>query len=248
MKILYCRTRIIGRKIIDVNRIGKVLVLKLSESKFISIHLKMTGQILYTDDFNHAVFPKTVPFTGGNIMPAKTTRIIFIFSDHSVIFFNDMRKFGWIKLSDKPETPSSPDVLSSGFTYDYLNKLAGNCGQAVKLLLMDQEKISGLGNIYVNDSLWEAKINPFRRSKSLDSKEIKNLYSGIKKIIHESLHNKGSSSSDESYILPSSLRGRYQNHFKVYEREGKPCLRDKTPIKREKQAGRSSYFCPECQK
>lgn len=244
---------IIGRKIISIDRYGKILsfklykLSKLSNFIYLNIHLKLTGQILYTENLKNSVFKNTIPFTGTIKMPSKTTRIVFAFSDGSGLFFNDMRKFGWIKITDKPEKPPGIDTLSNMFTVKYLTVITQKTNKPIKFLLMDQEKIAGIGNIYANEALFLAKIHPLKKSKSLSKSEVPNLYKSIKKVIEQGIRYGGSSGADEAYIRPNGSRGSYQTHFKVYQREDKPCLICKTPIKRIKQGGRSSFFCPKCQ-
>lgn len=136
----------IGRKIIDIQRYGKVLVFKLV-NKFLNIHFKLSGQMLFAKNINKAVFKNNIPFTKGNKMPGNTTRIIIKFKDGSGLFFNDLRKFGWIKISDQPLIPKGVDVLSKEFTRDKLIQLVSTSSRPIKLILMDQDKITGIGNI-----------------------------------------------------------------------------------------------------
>ena len=168
--------------------------------------------------------------------------------DNSGLFFNDLRKFGWIKVADKPEQPKGNDVLSKNFNLQFVNSFIHKTNKPIKLLLIDQDKIAGVGNIYANDALFLAKINPLRRSNTLTAPEINNLYKAIKKVIEQGLKHGGSSGADEAYIRPDAKKGEHQKYFMVYQREGEPCSHCKTPIKRIKQGGRSSFFCPVCQK
>lgn len=239
---------VIGKKIINIERYGKVLVLQLVDGKYLNIHFKLSGQILFANDVNNAVFTNIIPFTGGNKMPANTTRIIIKFSDNSGLFFNDLRMFGWIKISSEPLAPKGIDVLDKKFTPQLVNSLTRKTRKPIKVLLMDQDLITGIGNIYANDSLFLAKIHPLRPSDSLTENEIKLLYKSIKKVINEGIKDLGSSGADEAFILPDGSRGNHQRRFLVYQREKQPCLVCKTLIKRIKHNGRSSFFCPNCQK
>ncbi|MFA5770232.1 MAG: bifunctional DNA-formamidopyrimidine glycosylase/DNA-(apurinic or apyrimidinic site) lyase [Patescibacteria group bacterium] len=246
------KEEVIGKKIISVNRYGKVLVFKLYKLyelyNFINFHLKLSGQILFSKNVNHAVFKNTIPFTGGNKMPANTTRVIVKFTDGSGIFFNDLRKFGWIKISSQPLKPKGIDVLDKKFTVSLVEKLTQKTRKPIKVLLMDQDLITGIGNIYANDSLFLAKIHPQRLSNSLTEQEIGLLHKTIKQTINEGIKDCGSSGADEAFILPDGSRGGHQRNFLVYQREKQPCLNCKTLIKRVKHNGRSSFFCPVCQK
>jgi len=239
---------VIGKKIVDVNRYGKVLVIKLVNDKYLNIHFKLSGQILFAKDIDHAVFKNTIPFTGGNKMPANTTRVIIRFSDGGGLFFNDLRMFGWIKVSDEPLAPKGIDVLSEKFTPNLIASLTEKTRKPIKVLLMDQDLITGIGNIYANDALFLAKIHPQRPSNSITGQEIKLLFNSIKKVINDGIKDLGSSGADEAFILPDGSRGNHQRSFLVYQQEDKPCPNCKTKIERIKHNGRSSFFCPNCQK
>jgi formamidopyrimidine-DNA glycosylase len=246
------KKNVLGYKIISIERFGKVLVLKLVNSqarkqinRFLNIHFKLSGQMLYAKDLINAVYKNKIPFTNGYKMPANTTRVVIEFKDGSGLFFNDLRKFGWIKISNKPIVPKGIDLLSKEFTPD---KLISSSNQPIKVALMDQDKITGIGNIYANDSLFLAKIHPLRPAKSLTKSENNKLYISINKVILNGIRDQGSSGADEAFILPDGSRGRHQRHFLVYQREGEPCKVCKTLIKRIKHHGRSSFFCPMCQK
>jgi formamidopyrimidine-DNA glycosylase len=239
---------VINQKIVEIQRKGKVLSMKLSNNLYLNIHLKLTGELLFTKNKNNPVFPEVIPFTNTKKMPGSTTRIIISFHDGSILFFNDLRKFGWIKVGNKPEQPKGIDVLSNDFSLPLVNSLTRKTDKPIKLLLMDQDKITGIGNIYANDALFLAKIHPQRKSRSLSGKETANLYKAIKKIIEQAILHGGSSGADEAFIKPDGRKGEHQRYFLVYQQENLPCPNCKTPIKRIKQNGRSSFFCPRCQK
>lgn len=239
---------IIGQKVVSVIRKGKVISIKLSNDLYISVHLKLTGQLLFAANKQQTKFSTLIPFAETDTMPGKTTSVIIEFDDGSTLFFNDLRTFGWMKVGKLPEGPQSVDVLSPDFTEEYLQSITSKTRKPIKVLLMDQDSLAGIGNIYANDSLFIAKINPLRKSNILTPTEISALYKAIQEIIAEGLLYKGSSARDEVYIMPDGSKGSYQDHFKVYHQENKPCLRCKTPIKRIKQGGRSSFYCLVCQK
>jgi formamidopyrimidine-DNA glycosylase len=253
------KNAILNHKIISVDRYGKILVIKLSpktnstnlrpiQPTFLNVHFKLSGQMLFSKNADKAVFKNVIPFTGGNKMPANTTRVIIKFTDGSGLFFNDLRKFGWIKVSDQPLKPKGVDVLDKKFTPKLLTNLTSSTRRPIKVFLLDQDLITGIGNIYANDSLFLAKIHPQRPANSLKNKEIEQLYKAIHKTIKEGLRDLGSSGADEAFILPDGSKGRHQRHFLVYQREKQPCLVCKTIIKRIKHNGRSSFFCSNCQK
>ena len=237
-----------GQKIVDVERYGKVLVIALEKGKYLNAHFKLSGQMLYSKNAKRAIFKNKIPFTKGNVMPANTTRIIIKFKEGGALFFNDLRKFGWVKLTDKPESPKGVDVLSSKFTVNYLFSVLRITRKPIKVALMDQDKITGIGNIYANDSLYLSKIHPQRLSNSLIIDEIEKLHKAILAEIKKGIKDKGSSGADEAFILPDGSKGNHQRRFLVYQREKQPCLRCQSAIKRIKHNGRSSFFCPKCQK
>lgn len=238
---------IIGAKITQLLRKGKYLSIKLSNDFYLNIHLKMSGQILYVESLDNPVIKNNIPKQNTNRLPIKYTRIILTFDDNSAIFYNDMRKFGWLKLSKKPEEPASPDVYSDEFTIEYFKNVTKNSKQPIKSFLLDQTKLAGVGNIYANDALWEAHVHPEKITGNLTVKDVEKLFHAIKKIIAEGVKYRGSSAKDENYIMPDGSLGGYQHHFKVYHRTGEQCLRCASEIKRIKQNGRSSFYCPTCQ-
>lgn len=237
-----------NQKIIELFRKGKYLAIKLDNDYFLNVHLKMSGQFLYSKDKKHTEFPTIIPFTKSHQMPGSTTRIIINFTDQSILFFNDLRKFGYIKVSKIIEFPKSPDILSRLFTIDYLIDVLKHSSRPIKIILLDQNKMAGIGNIYANEALFYAKIHPLQPSKLLTIKQIKKLYISIISVINKAIKYQGSSASDEAFILPNSSKGSYQKFLQVYDREGKKCYICKSTIKRIKHHGRSSYFCPNCQK
>lgn len=252
---------IIGAKIVQILRKGKYLSIQLStkdntksleipeknKTLFLNIHLKMSGQILYVESLDNPVVKNTIPKQNTNRLPIKYTRVIINFDDNSAIFYNDMRKFGWLKIAHSPDGPTSADVFSDEFTLEYFQKVTYKSKQQIKSFLLDQTKLAGIGNIYANDALWQANIYPERITGDLSQVEITKLFHAIRDIIAEGVKYRGSSAKDENYILPDGSLGGYQNHFKVYHRTNQPCLTCNTPIKRLKQNGRSSFYCEKCQ-
>lgn len=240
-----------GWRISDVLRKSKVIeILFQGKGDMVIVHLKMTGQLIYVDGDKRVV--------GGHPsadwvkdLPSKHTRVIWEFKDGSKLFFNDMRVFGWMKLImrekyEKEIRKMSPDVTDKEFTPDYLQGILERSKKAVKLVLLDQDKIGGLGNIYVNDALFLAKIRPERKSDSLDKKEVSKLHKAIVEVINLGIKYGGASSSN--YVNVSGLGGTYQDHFLVYKQEGKKCSVCGTIIKKERLGGRGTFFCPHCQK
>ena len=194
--------------------------------QYINIHLKMSGRLSY--------------------IPTEHTRVTFEFADGSRLYFNDPRTFGWVKVTDLPEITKGADVLSPSFTEEYFIKQVTNQSKDIKTVLLDQDLMAGIGNIYANDALWESQINPFVKSMKISHKKLVSLYNAVKLVIAEGIKH-GGSSKTWVYRLPNGASGDYQNHFRVYDQEGKLCRRCQTIIKRVSKNGRSSFMCPSCQ-
>lgn len=243
---------VIGETIKGVERKGKILIIKLSSDKALLIHFKLTGQIVWVSQEGEGVtLGHPIPFAGSEL-PAKTTHVIFTINGGK-LFYNDLRQFGWIKvISDLGNLGDleklGPEPFSKEFTIDYLKQVFSKTSKPIKLVLMDQEKIAGIGNIYANDALFEAGIMPTRPAKSLKDKEIKILRYSILGVLEDGLKYGGSSAADEAYIKPSGEPGEYQKHFRVYQRDGEKCPRCGEVIKRINLGGRGTFFCPACQR
>jgi formamidopyrimidine-DNA glycosylase len=241
---------VIGAKIVGLKRIGKGLIIELNNDFVLAVHLKMTGQLIYSDKStqNLALSPKV----GGRTLPSGYSHIIFTLDNGAYLYYNDLRQFGWIKVVKKDELMQIPFFKEMGpeplkdLTLEKFAKIALGSNLTIKVLLMDQKKIGGIGNIYANDALFEAKIDPRRKAKSLKSEEIKKLYDSILKVLQASLDYGGS--SDENFVNALGQEGNYQKHALVYGREGEKCSVCKGLIQRIKLGGRGTFFCPACQK
>src|SRR3989338_6896646 len=238
---------VIGDKIVDIIRHGKILAIKLGSGLFLNFHFKLTGQLLFAKDSRNAKFVYNIPLAFGNKMPGHSTRVIIHFTDGSALYFNELRKFGWIKLTETQERPKGADVITAEFTEKYFAEKLKNTRRLIKIVLMDQDRFAGIGNIYASEALFDAGINPELPANSLSVSQINELHQSILKVIKHGIKYRGSSGKDEVYILPDGSKGEYQYHFTVYQQEGKPCKNCKTPIKRIKQGGRSTFYCPKCQ-
>ncbi|MBU4210090.1 bifunctional DNA-formamidopyrimidine glycosylase/DNA-(apurinic or apyrimidinic site) lyase [Patescibacteria group bacterium] len=261
----------INKKITQLTRRGKQLSIFLSNDCLLLIHLKMTGQLVYQPCLNQldTVIPSKAegsrrnkhrtflghptPKLNHKPLPNKSTRIIFTFSDKSILFFNDQRKFAWVKIIKKSQLKKSqsnlgPDILSLRFTFKYFYSQLQSSSRPIKNLLHDQSKFAGIGNIYANDSLFLAKIHPQTPARNISPKQSQLLYSSIKKIIKEAVSFGGSTARDNQYIRPDNTKGSQQYNFRVYQKEGELCKRCGHKIVRLKLSGRSAFYCPHCQK
>lgn len=245
------------KKIKRIYRKSKMVIFEFEKGDCrLLVHLKMTGQLVWRSRPTGRR-PVGRSVAGGhptsdwlNKLPSKHTRIIFTFNDKSKLFFNDLRKFGWVKALDKDVLQiilkkMPPDVVDSKFDESYFKKIISGSGRAVKVLIMDQTKMGGVGNIYACDGLFEAGVNPFKKSKELTEGEIKKLYKAIKKVVFLGIKHKGATYSN--FVSSRGVGGKYQEYFLVYDREGKPCKKCGGGIQKMKIAGRGTYFCPKCQ-
>lgn len=242
---------VIGKRIEGIERRGKMIIIWLSGNKALLIHLKLTGQLVWVPTAGETVsFLHPIPFAG-NKLPGKTTHVIFKINGGK-LFYNDLRQFGWIKVIEQTEAEREKEKLGiepfeKEFTGEYLQKVFSRTAKPIKLVLMDQEKIAGIGNIYANEALFEAGILPTRPAKSLEKKEIEKLREAILQVLADGIKYGGSSATDEAYIKPTGEPGEYQFHFRVYQREGKECKRCGGLIRRINLGGRGTFFCPKCQ-
>ena len=213
----------------NILRKGKLLIMELSNGRALTIHLKMTGQLIYPGD-------------------TRKSRVSFKLSDGRILDFNDRRLLGelrlledWRSLKFIEELGPEPFDISS----EQFKQMLSSKKTKIKPLLMDQTFISGVGNLYAAESLFRAKIHPQRPALSLSDKEKEVLFKEIKDTLNEAIHYKGS--SVDQYVQLSGTPGDYVKYHKVYDRQGKPCLVCKTAIKRISLGGRGTYFCPKCQ-
>lgn len=226
-----------GQKITAVGRRAKLLYLSLGNHLYLLIHLKMTGRLLLrkkgdpADEFQH---------------------VVFVLSGGEELRFADMRLFGYLKLVDSLEMSEiirgyGPEPLTDMGLEDFKGVVEGG-RKPIKLLLLDQKLISGIGNIYANEALFVAGIDPRRKANSLSEKEIARLFSAVEKVLSEGLHYRGTTASDDKYVDAYGQKGQYQNHLRVYGHEGVPCPKCHGKIQRVTLGGRGTFFCPACQR
>jgi formamidopyrimidine-DNA glycosylase len=220
--------RIQGQFVTGIGRRGKNLLINLSRDSLI-IHLRMSGELVVEEQINPI---------------GKHYRLILNFNDGYRLAFNNIRKFGRVWFTEDPSRiigNLGPEPLGDDFTSETFQVLLHSHSRQLKYFLLDQEMIAGLGNIYTDESLFRAKLNPTRKSDSLSGTESRRLWESIREVLREGIQNQGSS-IDWMY-----QGGDYQKYLSVYNLEGQPCKRCKTPISRIKIAQRSTYYCPNCQ-
>src|SRR3989344_2604674 len=238
-----------GANITAVRRFGKGLVIDLDNEYSIAVHLKLTGQFVYQGNETKKSSP-SVKLVGD--LPSKFTRLIFKLEKNAQLFFNDVRRFAWVKVvrtSDVHKLPFFKELGPEPFkdlTLVYFQKILKKTNSSVKTVLMDQKKIGGVGNIYANDALNLSKIDPRRKASSLKDSEVKKLFDAIHDVLKKGLKYGGA--TEMNYVNVEGNEGQYQKHFLVYGREGEKCYNCSGTIKKIRIAGRGTYFCPNCQK
>jgi formamidopyrimidine-DNA glycosylase len=239
-----------GRGILDARRIGKNIFIDLSGGKTIYMHLKMTGHLLVKSE------KLKVKSYGKDYFSERVNQYIhhiFYLKSGRTLEFSDLRKFGKIILADTDEIEEigeikklGVDAMSKEFTLEKFDEILGRRKTKIKLLLMDQEKIAGIGNIYVSEILFEAGILPNRAADSLDKEERKKFFAAIKKVLAKAIKLRGTSDSD--YRDTAGAPGRFQEILKVYRQAGKKCPGCGTIVQREKMGQRGTFFCLKCQR
>lgn len=242
---------ILNSKIMGARRFGKVTVMDLANGYSILTHVKLTGQYIYRGPNlknPENLSPKVI---GG--VPGPHTLVIFNLDRGGVLYYNDVRRFGWIKIVRTDEVETEKFISKLGpepfkdLTLEKFGNILLKTSRMIKVVLMDQEKMSGIGNIYANDALWLSKIDPKRPAKSLSETDVKVLYDSILEVLRTGIKYGGA--SELSFVTPDGTEGNYQKHTLVYGHEGEPCERcHKAVIKKIFLGGRGTYFCPNCQK
>jgi len=244
-------TKIItGKKIINLERRAKMLLIHLDNKISLIIHLKMTGQLIFVPKSGEII-------SGGHPTndiqtPGRHTRLIFHFKDKSNLYFNDLRKFGWVKILDEKlkkyiDIEIGIEPLSKNFTLNIFKKILEKYpNKTVKQILLDQHLIVGIGNIYADESAFLSRILPMQKVNTLSEKEMTNLHKNIITVLKLSILKKGTSS--KNYLRSNGQKGGFVPYLMVYGRKGETCKRCGTKIVKTKHAGRGTHYCPKCQK
>lgn len=268
---------LIGSSVIDVQRRGKALIINLSGGYSLLIHLKMTGQLVFVaaqqkplqdgrvkieelpKDKNHQPTAEDRFGAGhpndsliGNL-PDKTTRVTLTFKDGSHLFFNDQRKFGWVKLIPAELLMDNdfikklgPEPLESDFTSTiFIQRIRRRKNTSIKAALLDQTVLAGVGNIYADESLWGAKIHPAELVKNISDVRLKLLHKALITVLLLSIEKGGS--TDKNYVNAEGKKGSYIKFARVFRREKQPCPRCGTTITKMRVAGRGTHVCLVCQ-
>lgn len=242
---------LVGANITDVRRRAKVLMIDLDTNYTLVIHLKMTGQLVYRGNENFGAGHPNDSLIGA--LPDKSTRVEITFDDDSKLFFNDQRKFGWMRLLPTIEVPNidfmrrvGPEPLEPSFTGKILyERLQRRKNSSIKAALLDQTVLAGIGNIYADEALWGAKIHPETKVHQLSPAIVTKLYNEIVTVLQLSIEKGGS--TDRNYVNAEGKKGSYMDFARVFRREKLPCPRCGTTIVKIRVAGRGTHICPKDQ-
>jgi len=235
-----------------ISRWGKFIIIQLTQkNKYLIVHLRMTGQIIYINKDEIIVGGHSVENNPLDL-PHKQTHLIIHFQDQSELFYNDQRQFGFWQIVDskglkKIQDKLGLDPLGNEFSLLNFKKLFLDKKGNIKAFLLNQKYVAGLGNIYVDESLFRAHILPFRKTNTITEKELKKLYQSIKDILKLSIKYRGTTFNN--YIDTKGHKGKFTKFLKVYRKEGQKCSRcGKGIIKKIRVAGRGTRYCPYCQR
>lgn len=266
---------LVGAEITAISRRAKLLLIELSSNYTLIIHLKMTGQLVFIRKPKaKSLKLKAKVKTTGLVelqgdeerwgaghpsdsligeLPDRSTRVIFTL-DKGKLFFNDQRKFGWVKLYPTSEVPNigfmmkvGPEPLADDFTAaDFIERLLRRKNSNIKAVLLDQTVIAGVGNIYADESLWGAKIHPLTLVRNVSTAKLKTLFNELQFVLRLSIEKGGS--TDRNYVNAEGKKGSYIDFARVFRREGKACPRCGREIIKLRVAGRGTHICSHCQK
>lgn len=246
--------KLAGQTFSDINRVGKLMIFAFENEPdlFLLAHLKMTGQFFFVDK-------KKKVSGGGHSMtvadqtdlPNKHTRVAFNLTDGSALFFNDMRKFGYIELADaemvkKAKSRFGPEPIKADFDKALFASKLKKKNRSIKTVLLDQTFIAGLGNIYVDEVLFKAKVNPERKASEVTRKEAYAIAKASGEVMNKSISVGGT--TFQYFKDTGGQNGNYIDYLKVFGKQKTPCPRCETIIQKIRVSGRGTHYCPSCQK
>src|SRR5438105_2415876 len=227
-------------RITGVSRRGKFILMELDSDRILAVHLRMTGKFLY--------------LTGDDEVPKHTHAIFYLDNDRRLVF-RDQRQFGVMKLIARARLAKTkgirelaPEPLSDDFSSAYLNEIVGRSRRSLKTLLLDQSKVLGLGNIYAAEALFRAGINPFRIAAQLSAPRVERLHQAICEVLSAAITDSSTSRISLEHPNGFSYGEAFERFWQVYDREGEPCVKCGAKIRRIMHGGRSTYWCPRCQR
>ncbi len=243
---------VIGARIMAVRRRAKVLLIDLSTNYTLVIHLKMTGQLVFVGNERFGAGHPNDSLIGD--LPDRSTRVTIEFTDTTYLYFNDQRKFGWIKLYPTVEVANidfmqkvGPEPLEDDFTPQiFYDRLQRRRNTTIKAAILDQTVLAGVGNIYADEGLWGAHIHPAIRVKEVSREQTDDLWREIREVMTLAIEKGGS--SNHTYINAEGKKGSYMDFARAFRRDGQPCPRHpEVMIVKTKVAGRGTHICPVCQ-
>lgn len=247
-----------GKKVLNIWRKAKLLGIDMEKELSLLFHLKMTGQLIHEDGKRLVGGHPTEDMVGP--MPNSHTRVIFSFSDGSHLYFNDQRLFGWVKVVDSRFRGNDneknvilnliqdlgPEPLEKEFTWQVLKEnLLRHKSMPVKVAIMDQSVVSGVGNIYSNEACFNAKLDPRIKVSQLTDQNMKSLHQGVLKALRDGIKYGGATRAH--FVDAEGHKGYFLDYAFVYGRDKHPCKKCDTEIKKISLGGRGTYFCPKCQ-
>lgn len=242
-----------GKTIADIDRVGKLMIFSFKGEKnlFLLAHLKMTGQFFFVDKKGEVSGGGHSMTTADMDLPMKHTRLAFHFSDHSTLYFNDMRLFGYVKTASAEEVEKArggfgPEPIADSFDCEWFSANLRKRKTSVKAVLLDQKFIAGLGNIYVDESLWRAKVRPMRIANKVTKKEAAALCATAGDVMKESIAVGGT--TFQHFKDTGGENGNFTDYLKVFGQQGSKCSHCGETIKKTRCAGRGTHYCPGCQK
>ena len=247
-------SKLIGKKIKKIERRSKFLIFEIGKTHRLLVHLGMTGKFFFTDNKDNK-FKTSFYYFLNYKKDQKHDRVIFVLNNKQKLIYNDVRKFGFIKIYSSNSITKSqhlthlgPEPLEKNWNFSYLKKYVFRRERSIKNILMDQKCVSGLGNIYVNEILFLSRIRPVRQATKLKNFEIEKIIKYSKKILKNSIKLGGSTIKD--FSSENGKKGDFQQHFKVYGREDQDCsnIDCNSRIIRTVISNRATFFCKNCQK
>jgi formamidopyrimidine-DNA glycosylase len=242
----------VNARVQAVRRRAKLLLIDLSSGYTLVTHLKMTGQLAYRGEKQFGAGHPSDSLIGE--LPDKSTRVVLEFTDGSKLFFNDQRKFGWMKLYPTLEVPNidfmqrvGPEPLDDSFTaVAFAQRFARRKNTTIKAAMLDQTVVAGVGNIYADESLWGAKVHPATLVRNLPQTAFETLFTELQFVLRLAIEKGGS--TDRNYVNAEGKKGSYTDFARVFRREGQSCPRCGTIIQKSRVASRGTHTCPSCQK
>ncbi len=245
--------RLLGKTIADIDRIGKLMIFSFVNEAdlFLLAHLKMTGQFFVVSGSGVAGGGHSMTAADVRELPGRHTRVAYHFSDGTVLYFNDMRLFGYTKLADAATVSAAragfgPELIDDAFDDAWFMARLKKRNTPIKAAMLDQSFVSGLGNIYVDEALWRAGIRPMRIASTVTKKEAAALRAAARDVMLESIQVGGT--TFQNFADAEGHAGNFTQYLQVFGKQGTPCPRCGEIILKTRVGGRGTHYCPRCQK